>query len=75
LVPRCVAEAERHGASNYFVALGESLHNSVAGDSAYVVAPATIAFKADGKRVKQTGAIFTVALPKSTEGWRITAYT
>jgi len=69
-----LAEAERHGASDYFVTLGEPLHNSVTGDSAYVVVPATMAFKVHGKQVKQTGAIFTVALRKSAEGWRITSW-
>lgn len=69
-----LAEAERHGASDYFVTLGEPLHNSVTGDSAYVVVPATMAFKVHGEQVKQTGAIYTVALRNFGAGWRITAW-
>src|SRR5919107_3546196 len=33
-------EGKQHGASEYFVTLGEPLHNDVTGDSAYVVIPA-----------------------------------
>lgn len=33
-------EGEQHGASNYFVTLGEPLHNNTTGESAYVVVPA-----------------------------------
>ena len=34
-------EGKQHGASDYFVTVGEPLHNNVTGDSAYVVVPAT----------------------------------
>lgn len=67
-------EGKQHGASDYFVALGEPLQNNVTGDSAYVVVPATMTFKVKGKQVKQTGAVFTVALRKLPEGWRIAAW-
>jgi hypothetical protein len=67
-------EGEQHGASDYFVTLGEPLHNNVTSDSAYVVVPATMTFKVHGQQVTQTGAIFTVALRKLAEGWRITAW-
>jgi hypothetical protein len=50
------------------------LHNNVTGDSAYVVVPATMAFKVRGKPVTQSGAVFTVALRKLTEGRRIAAW-
>ena len=43
-------EGKEHGASDYFVTLGEPLHNNVTGDSAYVVFPATMTFKMGGKR-------------------------
>ena len=69
-----LTEAKRHGASNYSVTLGEPLHNNTTGDSAYVVVPATMTFKVHGQQVTQTGAIFTVALRKLAEGWRITAW-
>src|SRR6476646_3676349 len=66
-------EGKQHGASDYFVTLGEPLHNNVTGDSAYVVFPAIMTFKAGGKQVTQSGAFFTVALRKLAEGWRIAA--
>ncbi len=69
-----LAEGEQHGATDYFVTLGEPLHNNVTGDSAYVVVPATMTFKVRGKQVAQSGAVFTVALRKLTEGWRIAAW-
>lgn len=69
-----LVEGEQHGASDYFVTLGEPLHNNVTGDSAYVVVPATMTFKVRGKPVTQSGAVFTVALRKLTEGWRIAAW-
>ena len=67
-------EGEQHGASDYFVTLGEPLHNNTTGESAYVVVPATMTFKVQGQQVKQTGAVFTVALRKLAEGWRIAAW-
>jgi hypothetical protein len=36
---------EGEGTPDYFVTLGEPLHTNVTGDSAYVVFPATMAFK------------------------------
>jgi hypothetical protein len=38
-------EGKQHGASDYFVTMGEPLHNNVTDDSAYVVVPATMTFK------------------------------
>ena len=67
-------EGKQHGASEYFVTLGEPLHNDVTGDSAYVVFPATMTFKVQGKEITQSGAVFTVALRKLPEGWRIAAW-
>ena len=67
-------EGRQHGASDYFVTLGEPLHNNVTGDSAYIVFPATMTFKMDDKQVTQSGAFFTVALRKLAEGWRIAAW-
>ena len=66
-----LAESEQHGASDYFVTLGEALHNKITGDSAYVVVPATMTFQVHGKQVTQTGAVFTVALRKETSSWSL----
>ena len=67
-------EGEQHGASGYVVSLGEPLHNDVTGDSAYVVVPATMTFKLHGKKMTQSGAIFTVALHRLADGWRIASW-
>ena len=69
-----LTEAKQHGASDYSVTLGKPLHNNTTGDSAYVVVPATVTFKVHGQQITQTGAMFTVALRKLAEGWRITAW-
>jgi hypothetical protein len=65
---------EREGASDYLVALGEPWHVNVTGDHAYVAVPATMAFTVRGKRVKQSGSVFTVAVHKLATGWRLTAW-
>jgi hypothetical protein len=67
-------EGEAHGASGYFVTLGDPLHNNVTNDSAYVVVPATMKFNLSTMEVVQSGAIFTVALRKTSDGWRVTAW-
>ena len=64
-------EGEAHGASGYFVTLGDPLHNNVTKDSAYVVLPATMKFDVKGTKVMQSGAVFTVALRKTVDGWRV----
>ena len=69
-----LAEGKAHGASGYFVTLGEPLHDNVTGDVAYVVVPAIMTFTVQGKKVTQTGAVFTVALRKLKDGWRIAAW-
>jgi ketosteroid isomerase-like protein len=69
-----LVEAAHHGASDYSVTLDKPLHANVTGDRAYVVIPATMTFKIHSKPVRQSGAIFTVALRKSDEGWRIAAW-
>ena len=69
-----LVEGKQHGASDYVVTLGEPLHNNITGDSAYVVVPATMTFNVGGKQVTQSGAVFTVALRKLAEGWRIPAW-
>ena len=69
-----LVEGKHLGAADYFITLGEPLHNNVTGDSAYVVVPATMTFKLRGEPVTQSGALFTVALRKLPEGWRIAAW-
>ena len=68
-------EGKELGASGYLVNVGEPLHNNVTGNSAYVVLPATMTFDLKGKKVTQSGAVFTVALQKTAaDGWRVAAW-
>jgi ketosteroid isomerase-like protein len=69
-----LAEGEHAGASEYHVTLGAPLHADVTGDAAYVVSPATMTFKLKGAQVTQSGAIFTTALRKVADDWRIAAW-
>ena len=69
-----MAEGESHGATNWFVTVGEPVHNDVSGDRAYVVVPATMTFTLNGNPRTQTGASFTVALHRLADGWRIAAW-
>ncbi len=68
-----LAEGEHLGASGYRIALGEPHHVDVAGESAYVVAPATMTFDLRGQQVTQRGSVYTVALRKVGADWRLTA--
>lgn len=56
------------------VSLGAPWHFSVTGNRAYVVLPATFAYKEHGKPVSQPNSIFTVALRNYQAGWRITGW-
>ena len=69
-----LSEGEHLGASGYRVTLGDPLHADVRGGAAYVVSPATMTFDFNGKQVTQSGAIFTTALQKAAEDWRIAAW-
>ena len=67
-------EGKEHGASGYSVTVREPLHNDITGDSAYIVLPATMTFDLKGTKVRQTGAVFTVALRKTADGWHVAAW-
>ncbi len=69
-----LAAGEHEGATDYLVAIGDPLHANVTGDSAYVVVPATMTFNLRGKQITQSGAVFTVALRKHEDSWRIAAW-
>ena len=68
------ADAKKNDIADGFVTLNKPRHVDVTGDRAYVVAPAIYAFKQEGKAMKETGSIITIALQKNTAGWRITAW-
>ena len=46
----------------------------ITGDSAYVIVPASVTFKAHGKQVMQSGATLTMALRTLADGWRMAAW-
>jgi hypothetical protein len=53
------------------VALGIPWYFDVSSDRAYVVIPANFTYKQNGKPEAENGSVFTVALKKTTAGWRI----
>lgn len=65
---------KKEGASDFFVTVGPPLHLEVTGDAAYVVLPATMRFKVHGKQITQSGAVFTMALRRHSDVWRIAAW-
>lgn len=54
--------------------LGKARHVYVTADRAYVVVPATVTAKEQGKPVHETGATWTFALQKGPSGWRIAGW-
>jgi ketosteroid isomerase-like protein len=54
--------------------LGEVRHVYVTADRAYVVVPATVTCKEQGKPVHETGATWTFTLQKGSSGWRIAGW-
>ncbi len=68
------ADAKKNGITNGIVTLGKARHMQVSGDRAYVVIPATYAYKQKGKPRKESGSTLTVALQKGAAGWRIAAW-
>ena len=68
------ADAARRGVADGAVTLGTPLHVDVDGNRAYVVIPSTYAFKLKGKPVKETGSLFTFAMLKGPNGWRIVGW-
>lgn len=68
------AFGKQNGITDPVVTLGTPKHNTVTGDVAYVVIPASYDYKEKGKPMKQAGSLLTVALRKGPAGWRITAW-
>jgi hypothetical protein len=56
------------------VTLGTPWYFDVNSDRAYVVIPATFTYKQNGKPEAENGSVFTLALKKTTAGWRITGW-
>jgi hypothetical protein len=66
---------EKEGIAAEAAALGTAWTVDVTGDRAYFVAPATYEYQQHGKPVKESHAVFTVALRRAEAGWRITGWT
>lgn len=67
--------SKQEGVTEPVVTLGKPATLEVNGDRAYVVTPAKITFKQKGKKASEPRSVMTVALQKTGEGWRITAWT
>ena len=68
------ADAKKNGVTDGKVTIGKPRHVDVSGDRAYVIVPATYAYKLKGKAMKETGSTLTVALQKGANGWRMTGW-
>ena len=68
------ADAKKNGITDGLVTLSTPRHVDVTADRAYVVVPANYAFKKNGKPVKETNSMITLALQKGEAGWRITGW-
>jgi len=61
------------GITNEKVTLGKPWHVSVTGDRGYAVYPTHYSYKRKGKPVTEQG-VWTFALQKSADGWRIVGW-
>jgi hypothetical protein len=68
------ADAKKNGVTDGKVTLGKPRHVDIAGDRAYVVVPASYAYKLKGKPAKETGSTLTIALQKGASGWLMTGW-
>jgi hypothetical protein len=68
------SNAAANAITDGWVTLHSPWHVEVDGDSAYVVVPATYAYKQHGKAVTEPDSIFTIALRKIGDAWRITGW-
>ena len=67
-------DAKKNGVTDGLVTLRFPRHIDITADHAYVVVPANYTYKQNGRVVKETGSMLTVALRKGTAGWRITGW-
>jgi len=54
--------------------MGAPRRLSVDGDHAYVVLPAGYKYKLHGKLINETHSVWTIALQKTADGWRVTGW-
>src|SRR5215468_11183858 len=65
------ADAKKSGVTDGRVTLGKPRHVDVTEDLAYVVGPASYAYKLKGNPTKETGSILTLSLQRGASGWLI----
>ena len=68
------ADNKKNKITDAKVTLGKARHADVTGDRAYVVVPASLTFKMDGKAMQEPNSVWTFVLQKSGGSWRITAW-
>jgi ketosteroid isomerase-like protein len=68
------ASAARYGISDSVVTLGRPWHVDVTGNRAYVVVPAAYTYRQHGRRLSQSGSVYTLALRKVGPRWLITGW-
>jgi len=68
------ASAKQNHVTGGMVTLAKPWHADVTGSRAYLVVPTTFAYTDHGKRVVHTGNVWTLALVKTSAGWRIAAW-
>jgi ketosteroid isomerase-like protein len=68
------AYSKKNGITPGPVTLGTPWHVVVTGARAYVVYPASFNYKQNGKPVKESGSVLTLALMKAAGGWVITGW-
>jgi len=65
---------KKSGITEPIAKVGKPRHVDIAGDRAYVVAPATYTYKEHGKRMTESHSTMTFALQKGADGWRINGW-
>jgi ketosteroid isomerase-like protein len=68
------AYSKKNGITAGTVTLGTPWHIVVTGARAYVVCPVTFTYKQNGRPMKESGSVFTLALMKAAAGWAIAGW-
>jgi ketosteroid isomerase-like protein len=65
---------QANAVTDLVVVLRSPLRVDITGDRAYVVGRGSLSYKMKGKAEKETGSVYTFALLKGPDGWRITGF-
>ena len=69
-----VAYDAKTGVTPEALTIGAPRRLSVDGDHAYVVLPAGYKYQVHGKPIDETHSVWTIALQKMADGWRVTGW-